>query len=203
MSGPGDARRAGARRRPIATLAVLLGLSACLEPTYGYLAHPDAGFALRYPRDWDEVTVAPTGSEWVRAVDAAEPPSGQHLGTFTLDDPFLVAQVLPLGAADADSYTLAQLRELAHPERVDPATVGDGSVRIDVDEVVLTEDGFEGHHLRFDVDLEGGTATVEHFAALAPDRGTVYRVRVACREACFDRHAGDIGDVFDSIDLDG
>lgn len=189
---------------PLGVAAAALGVAGCVDPTYGYLSEPDAGFALRYPEDWDEVAVDPTGVEWIRAVDAAEPPSSAHLDTFAVDAPFLVAQVLPLGTDDADTYTVSQLRQLAHPERLDPTAVTDGSVRVDVDERVVTDDGFEGHHLRFDLDLDGGeTVTVEHFAALAPDRDTVYRVRVACREACFDRSATDIGEVFDSIDLDG
>jgi hypothetical protein len=194
-------RRLGRRRAGLA--APLLLLASCLQPSYGYLSQPDGGFALRYPRHWDEVPTAPTGAEWVRAVDAADPPSSDHLESYAVGQPFLVAQVLPLSPGDADTYTLARLRQLAHPDRVDPTTVEDGSVRMHFDQPVRTDDGFEGHHLRFELEAEGSTVTVEHFAALAPDRSTVYRVRVACLVDCFEQHASDIEDVFDSIDLSG
>jgi hypothetical protein len=179
----------------------VLALSACLHPTFGYLADPGDGFALRYPRSWDEVRADPFGSEWVGAVDAASTPSAQHLQTYAVDAPFLLAQVQRLTPAEADTYTLAQLRQLAKPDHVDPTEVTDGSVRMQFNDPILTDQGFEGHHLRFDLDQDGKTVRVEHFAALSPDRATLYRVRVACLVSCFERNRADIEDVFDSIEL--
>jgi hypothetical protein len=169
-----------------------------LEPANGYLQSPDGSLSLRHPREWTEVEVVPLGLEWLAAVDGASTPSGEHQRDFVQDAPFLLAQVVPLNSEFRADASLAQLRTFALPDQRDPAAEPDG-VRVLFHDEIVDERGFEGHHIRFEVRSESGTAIAEHLAVYDPGRTRIQRIRVACSVACFEANTAAIEDVFASV----
>ena len=188
------------RRSALSALAVVALLAAAcgLEQSHGYVQSDDGSLSLRHPRGWSEVEVAPSGLEWLAAVDAADEPSGQHQTDFVQDAPFLLAQVVPLGAEFRAEVSLATLRTLALQDRRDPAAEQPG-IRVLFHDEIVDDRGFEGHHIRFEVDLDDGTAVAEHMAVFDPTRTRIQRVRVACSTACFAANQEAIDDVFASV----
>lgn len=183
-------------------LVASLGLASCgLEPAHGYVQSADGSLSFRHPAGWEDVDLDSSSIEWVVGIDASSRPSGANLSTFVLDDPFVVAQVLPLDSSSRDTATVASLRRLALNDRRDPLAGDDPSIRLRFHDVFVDDNGFEGHHMRFEVDLEDGTAVEEQIAVFDPTRTRIERVRVACTIECFDAHLGDIDALFDSVRL--
>jgi hypothetical protein len=183
-------------------VALTAPVAACgLEPRHGYIQSPDGSLSFRHPREWTQVELAPVSVEWVTGVDAAHQPSVDNINTFVLDHPFVVAQVYPLDQSVRDGATLGSLRLLALPDRRDPAASDDPTIRLQFHETVVDEHGFEGHHLRLEVDLDDGTAVEEQFAVFDPQRTRIHRVRVACSASCFDANVEEIEALFRSLML--
>ncbi len=177
-------------------------VSGCsLEPQNGYVESADGSLSFRYPAQWHDVEIAPVKTEWVVAVDAADQPAKEHLAAFVVDDPFVVAQVYGLTTADRDIASLRSLRKMALTDGRDPTDAGDPTIRLLFHDAYLDDNGFEGHHLRFEVDLPNGTAVEEQFAAYDLDRKQIHRVRVACSLSCFEANSGAIEELFDSVRL--
>lgn len=183
----------------VAVLAV--SLSGRLERQNGYVSSPDGELTFRYPRSWTGVELTPLSTEWVTGVDAADSPTADHLGTFVLDRPFVVAQVIDLGASGHDEMSVASLRSMALNDRRDPTAGDDPTIRLIFHDPFLDDRGFEGQILRFEVDMADGTAVEQQFAAFDPDRQRIHRVRVACSATCFEAYNEDIESLFDSVHL--
>ena len=135
------------------------------------------------------------------AIDGSDRPSEENLDTFLLDQPFVVAQVYPLDQDSRDGATLSALRLLALADRRDPAAGDDPRIRLRFHDNVVDDQGFEGHHIRFEVDLDKGTAIEEQFAVFDPERTRIHQVRVACSLACFEANADYIDELFESLTL--
>lgn len=183
--------------------AAVLLTSACgrLELQNGYASSPDGTLSFRYPSEWTDVGLSPTSTEWVTGIDADDQPTADHLGTFVLDRPFVVAQVFDLDPQDRDRVSLGDLRTLSLTDRRDPAKGDDPSIRLIFHDPYLDDRGFEGQILRFEVDMPEGTAIEEQFAAFDPERQRIHRVRVACSASCFQAYSDDIESLFDSVHL--
>lgn len=176
-----------------------IGLAACgLEPSHGYVQSADGSLSFRHPRHWSEVDLDPTGLEWVVAIDGSAAPTPDRFADLVRDAPLLLAQVLPLEVELKERASLASLRTLALGDQRDP-TEDDPAFRVLFHDEIVDEHGFEGHHLRFEVDLETGTAVAEHLAVFDPDRNRVEHVRVICSQACFEANQASIEDVFASV----
>lgn len=190
-------------RQTLTTLAaVTLFLSACgLEPQYGYVQSSDGTMSFRHPRSWTQVELDPEDTDWVIGIDASSTPSRTNQHSMHLDAPFTVAQVAPLTRQEHETLTLASLRTLALADRRDPLAGDDPSIRVEFHERVTDENGFQGHHMRFEVDLDGGTVTEQHYAVFDPTRARVHRLRVVCSSACFEANTADIEAMFDSMVL--
>lgn len=184
-------------------LVILLAVSVSgrLERQNGYVSSPDGELTFRYPTSWTGVDLTPLSTEWVTGVDASETPTADHLGTFVLDRPFVVAQVIDLAAADHDQMTISSLRSMALNDKRDPTAGDDPTIRLIFHDPFLDDRGFEGHILRFEVDMPEGTAVEEQFAAFDPERQRIHRVRVACSATCFEAYTEDIESLFDSVHL--
>jgi hypothetical protein len=190
-------------RRSVAVLATVVALaSGCgLEQQHGYVQSDDGSLSFRYPVEWSEVELDPVASEWVTGIDASSQPSDGNRNTFQLDQPFVVAQVYPLDEAYRDGTTLASLRLLALADQRDPAAGDDPSIRVRFHNQIVDEEGFEGHHIRFEIDVGDGTAVEEQIAVFDPARTRIHRVRVACSLDCFEANTDHIDEVFDSLRL--
>jgi hypothetical protein len=176
-----------------------IGLAACgLEQTHGYVQSADGSLSFRHPRHWNEVDVDPTGFEWLVVIDASAAPSVERFADPVQDDPMLVAEVMPLEKAQRAQLSLASLRRLALPDRRDPTT-DDPAIRVLFHDEVVDDQGFEGHHIRFEVELDNGTAVTEHLAVFDPGRERVEHLRVTCSETCFTANEASIEDVFESV----
>jgi hypothetical protein len=175
---------------------------ACsFEQRHGYVQSADQSLSFRHPVGWQPVDLDPISSEWVVGIDASSQPSEANLSEFLLESPFVVAQVYPLEETTRDTVTLESLRLLALADRRDPLAGDDPSIRLVFHEAFVDEHGFEGHHMRFEVDLEAGTAVEEQLAVFDPQRYRIQRVRVACSISCFDAHVADIDALFESVRL--
>lgn len=170
-----------------------------LEQRHGYVQSSDGSLSLRHPRQWAEVDLVPAGVEWVVGVDGAADPSATHAVDLVQDAPFVVAQVVPMDADMHDRWSLEVLRALATHDRRDPTTGDDPDMRLLFHRQIVDEHGFEGHHLRFEVDLPSGTATVEHLAVFDRERTRIHRLRVTCSAECFEANEAAIEDIFDSV----
>jgi len=184
-------------------LVIVLGvaLSGRLERQNGYVSSPNGELSFRYPKSWTDVSLTPLSTEWVTGVDASEVPSADHLGTFVLDRPFVVAQVIELAASDRDRMSVSSLRSMALNDRRDPTAGDDPTIRLIFHDPFLDNRGFEGQILRFEVDMPEGTAVEQQFAAFDPGRQRIHRVRVACSASCFEAYNEDIESLFDSVQL--
>lgn len=184
-------------------LIVALGvaLSGRLERQNGYVSSPNGELSFRHPKSWTGVSLTPLSTEWVTGVDASDSPSADHLGTFVLDRPFVVAQVIDLAASDHDQMSVSSLRSMALNDRRDPTAGDDPTIRLIFHDPFLDERGFEGQILRFEVDMPEGTAVEQQFAAFDPERQRIHRVRVACSASCFEAYTEDIESLFDSVQL--
>ena len=98
-----------------------------------------------------------------------------------------------------DEISLEYLRTLALDDRRDPTAGDDPAIRLLFHDEIVDEHGFEGHHLRFEVDFPDGTAVTEHLAVLDPARTRVQHLRVACSSACFEVNTAQIDELFDSV----
>jgi hypothetical protein len=196
-------RRAALSRQSIAGVAVAAVMTtACgLKVENSYVQSPDGTLSFRHPLAWTHVAVEPNSTEWVTGVDASDQASPDHLKTFVLDHPFVVAQVFDLNKTGRDTVTLKDLRSMALPDGRDPTTGADPGIRLIFNESYLDPVGFEGQHIRFEVDLPEGTAVEEHLATFDPDRKQLQRVRVACSLSCFDANRSDIESLFNSVRL--
>lgn len=182
--------------------AVVVVACACsLGQQHGYAQSSDGSLSFRYPPDWEEVDIEPVTVEWVIGLDASPQPSAGNQADYVVGQPFVVAQVLPLEPSVRDQATVSRLRTLALEDRRDPAAGDDPDIRIVFVEDYLDERGFQGQHMRFEVDLETGTAMAEHLAVFDPERNRVQRVRVACSIECFTTNEGVIEEIFDSVRL--
>ncbi|MEM7273542.1 MAG: hypothetical protein AAF547_10715 [Actinomycetota bacterium] len=177
--------------------AMIIG-GCSFEQEFGYVQSADGTLSFRYPADWTDVQLDPVASEWVAGIDGAAVPSADNAETLVLDNPFVVAQVLALEPQLRDQATLGQLRQLALTDQRDPLT-DDPTIRVRFHQTLVDEVGFEGHHIRFELDLEGQTIVEEHLAVFDPERTTVQRVRVACSMTCFDENTDSIEEIFRSI----
>lgn len=131
--------------------------SACaLEQEHGYVQSSDGSLSFRHPIEWSTLDVDPISNEWVAAIDGADPSSDDHRTTIVLDAPFVVAHVYPLDESDRDTLSLGALRLLALADRRDPAAGDEPDIRIRFHDTIVDEYGFEGHHMRFEIDLETG-----------------------------------------------
>lgn len=183
------------------SVLVVLAPACSFKQQYGYVQSGDQSLSFRHPVEWVPVDVDPTSSEWVAGVDASAQPAEGNQNEFILDAPFVLAQVYPLEAATRDSATLAALRSLGLTNQRDPLAGEDPSVRVVFHEPFNDPNGFEGHHMRLEVDLEDGTAVHEQIAVFDPERTRIQRVRVACSLDCFEGHASEIDALFDSVRL--
>lgn len=183
----------------VAMASTGIGLTACgLEQSHGYVQSADGSLSFRHPREWSEVDVDPTGFEWLVAIDGSAAPNTERFQDPVQDDPTLVAEVVPLEKAQRAQLSLASLRRLALPDRRDP-TADDPAIRVLFHDEVVDDQGFEGHHIRFEIDLDNGTAVTEHLAVFDPGRERVEHLRVTCSDACFAANKASIEDVFESV----
>ncbi|MEZ5406443.1 MAG: hypothetical protein R2761_00355 [Acidimicrobiales bacterium] len=178
-----------------------VALAGRLERQNGYVSSPNGELSFRYPKSWADVSLTPLSTEWVTGVDASDSPSSDHLATFVLDRPFVVAQVIDLAAADHDRMSVSSLRSMALNDRRDPTAGDDPTIRLIFHDPFLDDRGFEGQILRFEVDMPEGTAVEQQFAAFDPGRQRIHRVRVACSASCFEAYDKDIESLFDSVQL--
>jgi hypothetical protein len=201
-----DRRRRDLARLPwalpgclVVGLMVLAGCSTQIEN--GYVESPDGRLSFRHPIAWQDVGLESSGSEWVAGVDASTDPSTGNRTRFLLEEPFVVAEVYPLTAELRDVVSLSSLVRLAMADHSEVLDADESAVRILSDEDYLDDQGFQGHLIRFEIDVEGGTAVEEHFAVFDPERRHVQRIRVACSAACFESNSDDIESLFDSVRL--
>lgn len=190
-------------RRSIGSIAVITVLmSACsFEQSHGYVQSTDGSLSFRHPAEWADVDLQPVGLEWIAGIDGSPQPDADNINAPMVESPFVVAQVYRLEADVRDAASLRSLRMLSFADRPDPAEVDDASIRIVFDDVIVDEHGFEGHHLRLEIDSEDGTSVEEHFAVFDPDRNRVHRLWVTCSLTCFQSHVDAIEDVFGSVSL--
>lgn len=180
------------------TLAVGCGLST----KHGYVQSEDGSLAFRHPREWTSIPQQAVGTEWITGVDASPEPSDANLLELTGPDPVVIASVYQLDQQSRDTTTLSALRRLALPDGRDPTTIDDGSVEMLFDRSFVDDNGFEGHHLRFEIDLGGGeTSTAEMLAVFNSDRTRVQQVRVVCSSVCFADNSEVIDELFESVRL--
>lgn len=180
----------------------LVALAACgTELDNGYVESPDGRLSFRHPIAWQDVGLESSGAEWVAGVDASTDPSKGNSTRFLLDQPFVVAEVYPLTAELRDVVSLRSLLKLALGDHSEVLAGNAEAVRILSDEEYLDDQGFQGHLIRFEIDVDGGTAVEEHFAVFDPERRHVQRIRVACSASCFKTNSDDIESLFDSVRL--
>ncbi|MDH3682030.1 MAG: hypothetical protein OEV40_19000 [Acidimicrobiia bacterium] len=190
------------RRSIGSTAAISILLAACgLEQSHGYVQSNDGSLSFRHPAEWQDVDLQPVGLEWIAGIDGSATPDADNINAPLVESPFVVAQVYQLEADVRDSASLRSLRLLSLAERPDPAEVEDPALRLVFDDIVVDENGFEGHHLRLEIDSDDGTSVEEHFAVFDPDRSRVHRVWITCSLACFMANAEAIDDVFGSVSL--
>lgn len=188
------------------TLGVLMMLSlvaaACsVEQQHGYVQSSDGSLSFRHPVAWEDVELTPITTEWVTGLDAGSAPSDSNLAQLVLDAPFVLAEVYPLEGTSRDAISLSSLRELALASGVDPTSGRDPEIQMLFHNTIVDEYGFEGHHMRFEINVEDGTAVEEQLAVFDPNRDRIHRVRVTCSTACFDANLVVIDELFDSIRL--
>jgi hypothetical protein len=194
-------RRIGRSAALTFTVLTTVVAGCSLEQEHGYVQSSDQSLSFRHPADWQPVDLDPVAAEWVVGVDASADPSEANLDEFVLDAPFVVAQVYPLDASVRDTVSQQSLRQIALTDGRDPLAGDDPSIRLVFHDSFIDGRGFEGHHMRFEVDLDSGTAVEEQLAVLDPERTRVQRVRVACSLTCFDANTAEIEEIFDSIRL--
>lgn len=180
------------------TLVVGCGLST----QHGYVQSEDGSLSLRYPREWTDMPQESVGTEWITGVDGSPQPSETNLLELTGPDPIVIASVYQLDQEARDTTTLDALRRLALPDGRDPTTIDDGSVEVVFNNNFVDENGFEGHHLRFRIDLgDGEVSTAETLAVFDSERTRVQQVRVVCSSLCFADNSDVIDEIFDSVRL--
>lgn len=167
----------------------------------GYVQSSDGSLSFRHPVSWEDVELTPITTEWVTGIDAASAPSDSNLAVLVLDAPFVLAEVYPLEGTSRDVISLRSLRELALASGIDPTSGEDPEIRMLFHDTIVDEYGFEGHHMRFEINVEDGIAVEEQLAVFDPDRNRIHRVRVTCSTVCFDANLAVIDELFDSIRL--
>ena len=93
----------------LASLSIVALGCGAIEQKHGYVQSSDGSLSFRHPIEWQEVELDPITTEWVTGLDASDQPSQDNLLEFLLDEPFLVAQVLPLDPSVRDEATLSSL----------------------------------------------------------------------------------------------
>lgn len=190
-------------RRSIALVgaAMLLSAACSFEQEHGYVQSADGSLSFRHPAEWRNLQLEPIGLEWVAGIDGSPEPSSENLQAPFVQDPVVLAEVRGLDPLVRDDASLRSLRLLSLADHPDPRNDESSPVRLLFDENFVDEHGFEGHHMRFEVDSDEGTTIEEHLAVFAPDRGRIHHLWVACSMTCFNANTGDIDDVFASVEL--
>lgn len=185
----------------IAVTIVIVAAACSVSQQHGYVQSADGSLSFRHPPEWENVDLVPVTAEWIAGIDASSEPNRGNVTALVLKAPFVLAEVYPLEGSARDSISLQSLRELALNNGVDPTADDDPTLRLLFHNTIVDENGFEGHHMRFEVDVDGGTAIEEQLAVFDVERRRVHRVRVACSIDCFEANDNDIDDLFDSIRL--
>ncbi len=192
--------RIGGAAIPLAVFLLAVIPACSFDQQHGYAQSSDGSLSFRYPADWHDAGLEPQGAEWVAGIDGSE--GGDADPTLTLpSEPYVTAQVRPLRAEVRDEISLGSLRLLALPDQRDPLRSSDRDLTLLFHNQVADDNGFEGHHMRFEIDLGDGTAIREHLAVLDPERQRIQEVTVMCTEACFSVHSTEIDALFDSVRL--
>ena len=190
--------RAFHRPWPLALGFALLASACSFRQDHGYVQSDDGSLSFRYPAEWHDIGLEPQGAEWIAGIDASvvtpEPDPG-----LLRSDPYVVARVLPLRAEPRDEITLRSLRLFALPDQRDPVTSTDDDLRLVFHRDVVDDNGFEGHHMRFEIDVDGKVAVQEHLAVFDPARQRIQQLTIVCSAACFQTNEVDIDDVFGSV----
>ncbi|MEM8924780.1 MAG: hypothetical protein AAGD35_14855 [Actinomycetota bacterium] len=191
------------RIRPLLLAAALAAVAAScsLEQEHGYAQSDDGSLSFRYPRAWTDLELQPVSLEWVAGLHGAD--DGVEAPTsLASDNPLIAARVEQLEPDTRDQVTLVNLRRSVLPSGIDPAIPGTPGVQLLFHNTIVDDNGFEGHHVRFEAELEdGGTARIEHLAVFDRERRRIHSVRASCTPACFDANRAIIDELFDSVRL--
>lgn len=183
-------------------LGGFLAVGCGLSTQHGYVQSDDGSLSFRHPGEWTNVPQESVGTEWITGIDASAEPSDANLRELTGPDPVVIASVYQLDQQSRDTTNLSALRRLALPDGRDPTLIDDGSVEMVFNRAFLDDNGFEGHHLRFEIELEDGeVSTAESLIVFDSDRTSVQQLRVVCSSTCFADNNEVIEELFDSVRL--
>lgn len=201
----------------IGTVVSLLLLSACGASPYTYVANSDQGAYVRLPAEWSQIEeselVAAIGLDssasleeqglWVRAFDAAQPPSSAHVLGASADEPAVLVYVRDIPEQSRGQFSLDTLRDMFQPVsetarqqlEANPLSSLSG-FQLLRDEVLTPGDGFRGVHVTYAYRINGGPAQVfDQISYLNDDASTVYLVVARCSSDCFEQRQREIENV--------
>lgn len=157
----------------------------------------DTEFFLRAGNFSPAEETAARETSWFVSFDADPDPSFQQIGSQDANYPWGAARVLPIASDEADTFSLATLRNY-----VDPNTdqlIEEKQAELLGYVPVTLEGGFRGIQMRLRVNNEdGSSATIEQIVLVDQATEKVYLLVIGCRSACFEQFHKDIERVVNS-----
>jgi hypothetical protein len=195
---------------------VTVGLSGCGAPAYTYVADSSAGTYYKVPTGWHQISTkdldaaikAAGGSSdgiWTTAFDANTAPSVDHNGSVSLDQPYVVAQVLPLSSAGTDELSYDAMRDIWLPVtangRQTAQSEGFGGTNFSQsrDQMIAAKQGVHGVRETFQYTLQGVTDTFDEEVLTNADQTELYLLQLHCTESCYNKNQNNINTIMSSF----
>lgn len=193
-----------------------VGLSGCGAPAYTYVADSSAGTYYKVPSGWHQISqkdlnaaIDKAGGSsagiWTTAFDANSVPSVDHNGSVTLDQPYVIAQVLPLSATGTNELSYDFMRDIWLPvtssARQTAAQEGFGGTNFTQsrDQMISAKQGVHGVRETFQYTIEGQANTFDEEVLTNADQTELYLLQVHCTQTCYTKNANNIDTVMSSF----
>jgi hypothetical protein len=195
-------------------LCVLLTVSGCVGSGYTYVAEEQLGVYFRVPdrftvfdaeeiqesvaRDMPAETVAQLqAQQWTVSFDASERPRVDAFVTQAdkpADSLAGFARVRALDEEERLDYSLSSLRDELLPSA---QLQQQGRLRV-LDAEEVSQDGGQGLHVAFALDLADGTLIIDQTALVDPATRRVYLLALGCSSRCYEASRDEIAAIRES-----
>jgi hypothetical protein len=204
---------------PLAMLALsMLLVAGCAAPQFTYVADSSAKTYFKVPNYWhkiDDTSLASQlkrngfttgGSIWDVGFDAAGIPSAAHVLSASVNKPFALAVVAPLGKAASGAMSYNLLRDFILPVtttgRQNAASHGFPLTQFQLISDSVITPGKDVHGIREVYRYtypDGSTDTFDQVALTNSDSTMVYLLLVHCLSTCYSKNTDSIDTVMKSF----
>ena len=194
-------------------------LSGCGAPSYHYVSDPSAGTYYKVPPQWQQVPQkdlnVPAGGSgpgtWWSAFDGGSPPPARDDGSFDLTEPFELAHVSPLSAAESGELSYDSMRDnwLPVTAAARQVTAEKGSryygytgFTLLRDQTITAKHGVHGVRETFRYTLDGATDTFDEVVLTNADETRLSTLEVHCTQACYSKNQTQIDSIISAFTVE-